>query len=92
MTSVAGSTVRKSNKTNRDAIGAAGDFRTWQRDALLRLAEKASQAAIEARDLYFKVAHAPELEQDSMQPIAQKGRIVGAKAAALRMMGAHDAA
>jgi hypothetical protein len=63
VTSVAGSTVRKSNKTNRDAIGAAGDFRTWQRDALLRLAEEASQAAIEAHDLYFKVAHAPELEQ-----------------------------
>jgi hypothetical protein len=48
--------IRKSNQTNRDAIGAADeraiadraemrdrDFRTWQRDALLRLAEGASQ-------------------------------------------------
>jgi hypothetical protein len=62
--------IRKSNRTNRDAIGAADeravadraemrdrDFRTWRRDALLRLAEEASQAAIEAHDLYFKVSH-----------------------------------
>jgi hypothetical protein len=27
-----------------------------------------------------------------MEPIAQRGRTIGAKAAALRMMGAHDAA
>jgi hypothetical protein len=49
--------IRKSNTTNRGAIAAVDkravaeraemrdrDFRTWQRDTLLRLAEEASQA------------------------------------------------
>jgi hypothetical protein len=96
-----------SNKTNRKAIDAADarsrtelsesrerDFRTWQRDALLRFGDEVVEAAIDAFGEYGKaigLAHTWTREEfhASMEIVDARTRRIGANVARLRLIGAH---
>lgn len=99
-----------SNRTNRRAIEAADersrtelresrdrDFRSWQRDTLLRLGDEVVEAAIDAYDEYSKaIALGPRWGQEdfqaSMEIIDARSRKIGANVARLRLIGAHQTA
>lgn len=99
-----------SNRTNRKAIDAADarakidrqdardrDFRLWQRDTLLRLADEVVGAAIEAQDEYGKmIALTSSLSQDDFQKMGEhidrEGRKIAANIARLGLIGAHETA
>jgi hypothetical protein len=99
-----------SNRTNRKAIDAADDraredrriaqdrdFRLWQRDTLLRLADEVVEAGIETQDEYAKLAgRGSLLTADEIHAAAKiidsEGRKIGANIARMRLIGAHEAA
>jgi hypothetical protein len=99
-----------SNRTNRKAIDAADtraqedrkeahdrDFRLWQRDTLLRLADEIVGAAIEADEEYGRwiALGSVHFDQEGFQKcadvIAAQGRKIGANIARLHLIGAHEA-
>lgn len=99
-----------SNRTNRKAIDAADarakadrqiahdrDFRLWQRDTLLRLADEVVGAAIEAHNEYTKMmALAHTLDEDGFNTLGTNidvaGRKIAANIARLGLIGAHQTA
>lgn len=98
--------IRTSNATNRKAITAADnraradrieardrDFRTWQRDTLLRISSEAIEAALNCEDDYRRIGFMPSpMQLDSADPIEQAGRRIGVCGLQLRLVGAHEAA
>jgi hypothetical protein len=99
-----------SNRTNRKAIEAADrrarddrksaqdrDFRLWQRDTLLRLADEVVAAGIEAHNEYAKmIGVGSSLTSDDFMKsggiIDAEGRKIAANIARLRLIGAHETA
>lgn len=99
-----------SNRTNRRAIEAADrravedrqtererDFRLWQRDTLLKLADEVVSAGLEAQSAYAKIVGIGSLQRpDDFSHFADavdaEGRKIGANIARLRLIGAHETA
>jgi hypothetical protein len=99
-----------SNRTNRKAFDAADkraeadrqmaqdrDFRLWQRDTLLRLADDVVAAGIEAHNEYGKmIALAPSLSREDFKKMGElidgEGRKIAANIARLGLIGAHETA
>ncbi len=99
-----------SNRTNRRAIDAADqraredrqdardlEFRKWQRDTLLKLADQVVEAGIEAHDEYAKLASAGTLLRNEdfnkgADIIDAQGRKIAANIARMRLIGAHETA
>lgn len=99
--------IRKSNATNQAAISAADhraatdrmemrdrDFRTWQRDTLLRLGSDVMEATYAILDNWRAIAHEsdPDVVLSRSEAIETEGKRIAASFAALRLIGAHDAA
>ena len=98
--------IRASNRTNRAAIVAADDrattdraadrdknFRTWQRDTLLRLSSEVIEAALNCEDDYRRIGYMPTpMTLESADPIEQAGRRIGVCGLNMRLIGAHVAA